>query len=178
MNKNITRAKKIKILLMDVDGVLTDGKLYHCFDGRDRFIELKGVDTQDGIALAWAVKAGIETGIISGRRSRGIGARAKILSMKHIVQGTVEKIPAFERILKKTGLTADQTAFIGDDLTDAPVMLRAGWAVAPANARPEVKRIADTVTKARGGSGAVREALESLLRAQSHWNPILKRYGL
>jgi 3-deoxy-D-manno-octulosonate 8-phosphate phosphatase (KDO 8-P phosphatase) len=163
---------------MDVDGVLTDGKLYHCFDSRDRFIELKGVDTQDGIGLAWLSQAGVETGIISGRRSRGLAERAKILNMRHVVQGTLEKVPAFERILKKRGLKAEEAAFIGDDLTDAPVMRRAGWAVAPANARPEVKRISHTVTKARGGSGAVREAAETLLKAKGLWKKILKGYEL
>jgi len=158
--------------------VLTDGKLYHFFDAKDRFVEVKGVDTQDGIALAWLSQVGIETGIISGRKSRGLAQRAKILNMKHVVQGTVEKVPAFEKILKKLGLKPEEVAFMGDDLTDAPVMRLAGWSIAPANARPEIKRLADTVTKAKGGSGAMREAAEILLRARGDWKTILSRFGL
>ncbi|PCI31388.1 MAG: 3-deoxy-D-manno-octulosonate 8-phosphate phosphatase, partial [Elusimicrobia bacterium] len=104
--------------MTDVDGVLTDGKLYHFFDARDRFVEVKGVDTQDGIALAWLAQSGIETGIISGRKSRGLAQRAKILNMNHVVQGTLEKVPAFHKILKKLKLKPQQAAFFGDDLTD------------------------------------------------------------
>lgn len=162
--------------MTDVDGVLTDGRLYHCVDTRGQLVELKGVDTQDGIALAWLAQAGISTGVISGRISKGFSERARVLHMKHIIQGTVEKVPALEKILRKEKIQPEEAAFIGDDLTDIPVMRRVGWAVAPANARPEVKRAADTVTRARGGQGAVREAVEKLLKAQGRWAKILKHY--
>jgi 3-deoxy-D-manno-octulosonate 8-phosphate phosphatase (KDO 8-P phosphatase) len=168
--------KKIRLLLTDVDGVLTDGKLYHLVDKNDELVELKGVDTQDGVGLYLLVEAGIRTGVISGRVSDGLAARARMLKMTYIVQGTIHKIPAFEKILTQAQVKAEETVFVGDDLPDIPVMRRAGWSVAPANARPEVKRVADFVTRAKGGSGALREIAEKLLKAQGQWKKALARY--
>jgi len=162
---------------MDVDGVLTDGRLYHCVDRGGRLVELKGMDSQDGISLVWLAEAGIRTGIISGRVCEGIGARAKMLRMSHIVQGRLDKLPAFEDILRKARLRPEEAAFIGDDLTDVPVLRAAGWGVAVANARPEAKAAADHVTRSPGGRGAVREVAELLLKAHGLWSGILRRYG-
>ncbi|MFH1723108.1 MAG: HAD family hydrolase [Elusimicrobiota bacterium] len=163
-------------MLMDVDGVLTDGRLFHFVDTKGRLVELKGVDTQDGIALTWLARNGIRTGVISGRRSAGFAARARALRMSYVVQGADEKLAPFERILKEARLRPDEAAFIGDDLPDIPVMRRAGWAIAVANARPEVKRAAHTVTKRRGGGGAVREAVELLLKSRGLWEGLVESY--
>jgi 3-deoxy-D-manno-octulosonate 8-phosphate phosphatase (KDO 8-P phosphatase) len=161
---------------MDVDGVLTDGKLY-LFPGPDGAIaETKGFDSQDGIALHWLVWKGIQTGVISGRVSAAVEERARQCHFSYLYQGHIEKIPIIEEIIGRSGLSADQIAFIGDDLTDIVVMRRVGMAIAPSNARPEVKRVAHLLTEAPGGSGAVREAAEFILQAQGHWVEILQKY--
>lgn len=145
-------------------------------DRRGALVELKGVDTQDGLGLAWLAEAGVRTGVISGRVSAGFAARARLLKMRHVVQGTLKKLEAFDRILRREGLTPAQAAFVGDDLPDLPPMRRAGLAVAVANARPEVRRAAHYVTRARGGQGALRELAEMILRAQGRWPAILRKY--
>jgi 3-deoxy-D-manno-octulosonate 8-phosphate phosphatase (KDO 8-P phosphatase) len=161
---------------MDVDGVMTDGRLFHFLDTRGRLVELKGVSSQDGIALVWLKANGIRTGVISGRVSEGFRARARMLGMDYVVQGTTVKAPAFESILRRARLAPEQAAYIGDDLTDVPPMRRAGLAVAVANARPEVKAAAHYVTRAAGGAGAVREVAERLLKAQGLWDAVKRRY--
>jgi len=161
---------------MDVDGVMTDGRLFHFLDTRGRFVELKGVTSQDGIALTWLAANGIRTGVISGRASEGFRARARMLGMAYVVQGTTVKAPAFEAILRRARVAAEEAAYIGDDLTDIPPMRRAGLAVAVANARPEVKAVAHYVTRAEGGRGAVREVAERLLKAQGLWAKIKRGY--
>lgn len=171
------RLKALKLVLMDVDGVLTDGKLYHAVDAKGGLVELKGVDTQDGIGLAWLVRDGVKTGVISGRRSAGLEGRARQLKMTHIVQGTLEKTAAWRRILAAEGLRDSEAAFIGDDLPDLPLVKRAGFGVAVANARPEVKKAARYVTKARGGAGAVREVAEMILKAKGSWPRLLSEFG-
>ena len=176
-NKQIrARARKIRLLLTDVDGVLTDGRLYYFVDGRGSLREVKGVDTQDGIALVWLHQAGIDTGAISGRVSAGFRARARMLRMKYIVEGVTDKVPPFEKILRRAKLKAEQVAYMGDDLPDIPLLRRVGWAIAPANARPEVRKCVHTVTRAKGGRGAMREAVELILRSKGLWGKILKRY--
>ena len=142
-----------------------------------KLVELKGVDTQDGIALAWLTKAGIDTGVISGRTSDGFRERAKMLKMKYIIQGALDKIPPFERILRQSRLRPDQIAYVGDDLPDLPVLKRVGWAAAPANARPEVRSAVHFVSRAKGGSGAIREIAEILLKAQGLWKGIVDEYS-
>lgn len=162
---------------MDVDGVLSDGKLYHLVDEKGGLIELKGLDTQDGLGLVWLATHGIRTGVISGRRSDGLAARAKMLRMSYIVQGTVEKVPAWERILRQAGVSDKEAAFVGDDLPDLPLLKRAGLGVAVANARPELKKTARYITRAPGGSGALREVAELILKAQGRWKAISQGYG-
>jgi 3-deoxy-D-manno-octulosonate 8-phosphate phosphatase (KDO 8-P phosphatase) len=172
------RAAKIKLLLMDVDGVMTDGRLY-CVPGLEgEMVETKGFNAQDGISLQWANWLGIETGAISGRDSPALVTRARQCRMKYVYQGHLEKIPIYEKILAEAGATDEQVGYIGDDLTDAPIIMRVGFSAAPANARPEVKRMVHLVTAAPGGDGAIREVVEVLLRAQGKWEQILRKYGV
>ena len=169
-------ASKTRLLLMDVDGVLTDGKVYNVPDPQGRMAETKGFDTQDGIALQWLSWKKIQTGVISGRVSPATEERARQCSMTYVYQGHIEKIPILEEILAKAKLDPAAVAYIGDDLTDVVIMRRVGLAIAPANARAEVKAAAHYVTQARGGAGAVREAVELILKAQNLWIDILKHY--
>ena len=171
-------AAKVKLLLMDVDGVLTDGTLWNVPDPAGKMVETKGFDSQDGIALQWLSWKGIKTGLISGRVSPATAERAAQCKFKYVYQGHVEKIPILEEILKDAGVDKSEVGYIGDDLTDIVVMHRVGFAVATANARPEVKREAHYVTTAVGGSGAVRETIELMMRAQGYWDEILRKYEL
>jgi len=161
---------------MDVDGVLTDGKLYNVPAPDGSMAETKGFDSQDGIALQWLARLGIATGLISGRNSPATVERAKQCKFKYIYQGHTEKIPILQEILADAAIAPTEVAYIGDDFTDVVVMRRVGLAVAPANARPEVKRVAHYVTAAQGGQGAVREVIELVLKAQGRWSEILKHY--
>jgi 3-deoxy-D-manno-octulosonate 8-phosphate phosphatase (KDO 8-P phosphatase) len=170
------RASKIKLLLMDVDGVLTNGKLYHLPDENGNMVETKGFDSQDGIALQWMQWKGLQTGVISGRESPATAERARQVKMNYVYQGHIEKIPIFEKILAEANLLPQEVAYMGDDLTDLVVMRRVGFAVAVANARPEVKREAHYITEAAGGDGAVREAIELILDARGFWGEILEKY--
>ena len=171
-------ASRIKLLLMDVDGVLTDGRLYNVPGPDGQMVETKGFDSQDGIALQWLNWKGIKAGIISGRVSPATAERAKQTKITYVYQGHTEKIPIFEEILRDTKLEPSQVAYIGDDLTDAIVMRRVGLPVATANAREEVKRQACYVTSQPGGQGAVREVIELILKAQGLWVDVLKKYEI
>lgn len=177
MSVDITAlASKVKMLLMDVDGVLTDGRLYHFPDAAGNMVETKGFDSQDGIALQWMFKYGIPTGVISGRVSPATTERARQAKMVYVYQGHTEKIPILEEILADAKVAPDEVAYIGDDLTDVVIMHRVGLGIATANARVEVKKEAHYVTSAVGGSGAVREAIELILKAQGKWDEVLKWY--
>jgi len=169
-------ASGIKLLLMDVDGVLTDGRLYQVPDRDGKMIETKGFDSQDGIALRWLTWYDIQTGVISGRDSPATVERARQVGMTYVRQSHIEKIPIYEEILAEAKLAASQVAYIGDDLTDVVIMRRVALAFAPANARPEVKRAAHAVTHAEGGRGAVREVIELLLQSRSVWEELLRKY--
>lgn len=170
------RASKTKLLLMDVDGVLTNGKLYHLPDEEGNMIETKGFDSQDGIALQWMQWKGLQTGVISGRESLGTAERARQVKMNYVYQGHIEKVPILEKIMHDAGLVPEEVAYMGDDLTDLVVMHRVGFAIAVANARPEVKREAHYVTEASGGSGAVREVIELILESWGFLGEILEKY--
>src|SRR6202011_1842274 len=169
-------AAQIRLLLMDVDGVLTDGRLYGVPDATGNIVETKGFDSQDGIALQWLSWKGIRTGLISGRVSPATVERAKQTKFSYVYQGHIEKIPILDEILADSKLDKSQVAYIGDDLTDIVVMHRVGLAIATANARVEVKNEAHYVTQAAGGSGAVREVVELILKAQGLWDEILQKY--
>lgn len=169
-------ASRIKLLLMDVDGVMTDGKLLFMPGPDGKMCETKGFDSQDGIALRWLTWKGIRTGLISGRDSPATETRAKQVGFSYIYQGHIEKIPILEEILADAGVSLEEVAYVGDDLTDVVIMRRVGLAIATANARPELKRIAHLVTQNPGGQGAIREVVELILTAQGHWQEILQKY--
>jgi len=175
---NNARASKIKLLLMDVDGVLTNGKLYNVPDPEGKMVETKGFDSQDGIGLQWLSWKGIKTGVISGRQSPATVERARQCKMTYVYQGHIEKVPILEEILADAKIDGSEVAYIGDDFTDTVIMHRVGFAIATANARPEVKGEAHYVTQAVGGEGAVREVVELLLKAQGRWCEILKHYEI
>jgi 3-deoxy-D-manno-octulosonate 8-phosphate phosphatase (KDO 8-P phosphatase) len=169
---------KIKLLLMDVDGVLTNGRLYNVPDSSGRMVETKGFDSQDGIGLQWLSWHGIQTGVISGRLSPATEERARQCKMAYVYQGHIEKIPILEEILGKAKIDSSEVAYVGDDFTDIVIMHRVGLAIATENARDEVKREAHYVTQAPGGQGAVREVVELLLKAQGLWPKILQHYEI
>jgi 3-deoxy-D-manno-octulosonate 8-phosphate phosphatase (KDO 8-P phosphatase) len=169
-------AARIQLLLMDVDGVLTNGRLYNVPNPEGKMVETKGFDSQDGIGLQWLSWKGIKTGVISGRLSPATEERARQCKMAYVYQGHIEKIPILQEILADAKIDASQVAYIGDDFTDLVIMRRVGLAIATANARGEVKRAAHYVTQAPGGEGAVREVVELLLKAQGRWQEILDHY--
>jgi len=164
------------MVLMDVDGVLTDGTLWNVPGPDGTVFETKGFDSQDGIALQWLSWHGIKTGVISGRLSPATTERARQCKMAYVYQGHIEKIPILEEILADSKIDAQNVAYIGDDLTDIVIMRRVGLGIATANARPEVKRSATMTTEARGGFGAVREVCEMLLQAKGHWEALMRKY--
>ncbi len=172
------RARQVRLLLMDVDGVLTDGLLFYVPNGQGGVTETKGFDSQDGMALRWVQEAGIRVGWISGREAPGVAARAQILGIAFLYQNHLAKVGPYEEILKRSGVPEEQICYVGDDLTDAPILKRVGLGVAVANAVPEVKALSHYVTRARGGDGAAREVVELLLRAQRRWDAVLGKYGM
>jgi 3-deoxy-D-manno-octulosonate 8-phosphate phosphatase (KDO 8-P phosphatase) len=169
-------AAGIRVLLMDVDGVLTDGRLFFFPGPGGNMVESKAFDSQDGIALRWLTWYGVQTGVISGRDSPATLERAQQVGMKWVFQGHIEKIPLFEKIMAEAQVGHEQVAYVGDDLTDVVIMRRVGLSFATANARPEVKRSATAVTAASGGSGAIREVIDTLFKARGCWEEILKKY--
>lgn len=174
----LARASKIKVLLMDVDGVLTDGKLYYFPDSKNEMVEFKGFHSHDGLGLYLCHFAGILTGVISGRTSPATVERARILHMSYVYQGNLDKVAAWEEILNHANVSADQVAYIGDDLPDLPLLKRAGLAVAVGDARIEVKQAAHYTTEHNGGAGAVRDAAELILKASGLWDKAAGRYEL
>jgi 3-deoxy-D-manno-octulosonate 8-phosphate phosphatase (KDO 8-P phosphatase) len=171
------RAQKIRLVLTDIDGVWTDGKLWYVPGQGSEMVEVKAFNTQDGMAFRWAHAAGLKTGLISGRESPGVTHRARMLGVTYIYQNYLEKIPPYEEILKDAGLGDAEVAYLGDDLPDLPLMRRVGLGVAVANARPQVKAGAEYITAAPGGDGAIREVLELIMEAQGTWPGILEKYG-
>jgi len=193
------RAKKIKLLLFDVDGVLTDGKLFifpapagaqqsiqdqaakhggQCGFGlhSQTLIEAKGFHAHDGTGISLARLAGIKTGLITKRISETVALRARDLKLEHVHQGIQDKLTVFQGILKQENLVADEAAFVGDDVIVVPVMRNCGLAIAVANARAEVKQEADYVTPHAGGDGALRDAVEYILKAQGKWKQVVSEY--
>ncbi len=167
MKNNIAgRAKKIKILLMDVDGVLTDGKMYYLPGHDGKMVEFKAFHSLDGIGLRLLNQFGVRTGIITGHESPGTEGRAGALGLSYVYQGFLSKLGPLKEILRDAGLSEENAAYIGDDWTDIPVLKRAGLAFAPSNALPEVKRVAHFITKKAGGEGAVREVCDFILKSQ------------
>jgi len=178
MNEIIYKASQIKLLLMDVDGVLTNGILSYVPAPDGSMAEFKGFNSHDGLGLMLLHQFGIQTGLISARTSPAVVERATSMGMKFIYQGHLDKKASYEEIIAKAGVTEAQTAFIGDDFIDFPQMRRSGLGIAVANARPEIKSAADYVTATAGGHGAIREVAELILKAKGHWASILAQYGL
>ena len=172
MSDVAARAAQIELLLLDVDGVLTDGSIVYTDAGE----ELKRFHVRDGSGLKLWHLAGKRSAIVSGRKSAAVDRRAAELGVVPVLQGQSEKLPAFGVVLTETGLRAEQVCAVGDDLPDLPVMRRAGLSVAVADACPEVRKAADYVTKAPGGRGAVREAVEWLLKLRGAWADLAGRY--
>jgi 3-deoxy-D-manno-octulosonate 8-phosphate phosphatase (KDO 8-P phosphatase) len=166
------RAGRIKLLLMDCDGVLTDGRIWILENGEDQ----KAFHTRDGLGVDLLHRAGLMSGIISGRKSSALERRAQSLGVSFLWQGRDDKRQAFADTLAQAQVTSDEVAFIGDDLTDLPLMIQSGLSVAVADAAAEVKARAHYVTKANGGYGAVREVVELILKAQGRWDELVKSY--
>lgn len=166
------RAARIRLLLLDVDGVLTDGSIVYADDGT----ELKRFHVRDGSGLKFWRLAGNRAALISGRTSAAVARRAAELGIDPVIQGQSEKGPAFAELLARTAVAADEVCAIGDDLPDLPVLLGCGLAVAVADACPEVAAAAHHVTVVPGGRGAVRDAVEWLLRLQGRWAGLVDKY--
>jgi 3-deoxy-D-manno-octulosonate 8-phosphate phosphatase (KDO 8-P phosphatase) len=165
----LARAKKIRVLLMDVDGVLTDGHVWLLSRRDGTASELKGFSAHDGAGLKLARAAGLRTGVITGRESSAVTQRSRECEIEFVFQGRATKLGAYEEILRATGASESEVAYVGDDLPDIPVLERVGLAIAVANAAPEVKRAAHYVTARTGGEGAVREVIELIVKAQGKW---------
>jgi 3-deoxy-D-manno-octulosonate 8-phosphate phosphatase (KDO 8-P phosphatase) len=166
------RASHIKLLLMDCDGVLTDGRLWLTGDSDEQ----KSFNTHDGLGLSLLHRAGLRSGIITGRNSKAVSRRAQELGVEFVHQGNPDKIAAFEQILKQADVSESEVAFVGDDLPDIPLMNRAELSVAVADAVAETRSVAHYVTRARGGRGAVREVIELILKSQGRWHDLVDDY--
>ena len=171
-SKIIEKAKKIKLLLLDVDGVMTDGRIFLDSHGN----EIKSFHTLDGQGIKLLQKAGIIVAIVSGRLSNVVSFRAKELNISEVYQGVSKKKEIYDHLLQKFHLKNDEVAFIGDDLMDLPVLRRAGLSITVADASEEVKNAVDLITERGGGKGAVREVADLLLRAQGKWAELTKFY--
>jgi 3-deoxy-D-manno-octulosonate 8-phosphate phosphatase (KDO 8-P phosphatase) len=182
------RARRIKLLLFDVDGVLTDGKLYFLPERSGTSnstdpqrtaqsqIEFKGFHAHDGASISLARLGGLKTGLITKRNSDTVALRARDLKLEYIYQGVDDKRGCFEKIVKQAGLKPEEAAFVGDDVIDLPAMRAGGFAIAVQNARAEVKSEAHYVTPHAGGEGAVRDAVEFVLKAQGKWKRVVEEY--
>jgi len=166
------KIKPIKLLILDVDGVLTDGKIIY----NDRGEEIKAFHVRDGHGLKLLMRAGIGIALITGRKSKVVLHRARDLGIKNVYQRVTNKIEVYEKILKGKNLKDENVGFVGDDLVDIPVLKRVGFSAAVGDAIPEVREVADYVASKKGGEGAVREICELLLKVQNKWEEITERY--
>ncbi len=164
--------KRIKLLLCDVDGVLTDGAIFITGEG-----EFKRFHVHDGLGQRMAARAGLKVGWVSARPSAITTRRGEELKTDFIVQTRDGKVPAVERILAETGLSWSDTCFVGDDVVDLGVLRRVGLAISPADARPEAKAAAHFLTQAKGGNGCVREVVEMILKAQGKWATVMAEHA-
>ena len=169
------RAAQIKVLLMDVDGTMTDGSVILLSQPDGSALEIKKFDAHDGQGLTLAQTAGLRTGCITGRESSALLRRAREMKMEFIYMKQPVKMPAYEEILEKAGVSDSVVAFIGDDLPDIPLLRRAGLAIAVGDAVPEVKDVAHYTTKALAGHGAIREAVELILKSKGIWKEMIDK---
>jgi len=172
MKDVLEKAARIRLVLFDVDGVLTDGSLYLGDDGQ----EYKAFHSRDGHGMAMLKEAGVDIGIITGRTSQVVVHRMASLGIEHVYQGQRDKLPAFEALLAKLGISADEVAFVGDDVVDLPILTRVGLAIAVADAHPLVVRHAHWRTPNPGGRGAARDVCELILEARDQLDALLRRY--
>jgi 3-deoxy-D-manno-octulosonate 8-phosphate phosphatase (KDO 8-P phosphatase) len=168
----VARARRVRLLVMDVDGVLTDGRMGLAAHGE----EFKFFHSRDGVAVALARSAGLKTAMVTGEHSAIAKARGDKLGVDAVVLGARRKGETLEALCTQFDVTRDAAAFIGDDLLDIPAMQLAGLAIAPADAAREVRVLAHLVTRARGGRGAVREAVERILSAQGRWRAVVDAF--
>lgn len=166
------RLRKIRLLLLDVDGVMTDGRIIYGTGG----FEAKAFDVKDGHGLKLVQRAGIEVGIITGRSSEVVMRRAEELNVVHLYQGAKDKLVPYGEILSRTGLRDEQVAYVGDDLVDLPILNRVGFSATVADAVDELKNQVDYVTRRPGGRGAVREVCDLILRSGEGWEKVTSRY--
>ncbi len=166
------KAKKLKLLILDVDGVLTDGRLF--FDNQGN--EYKSFHARDGHGIKLLRQTGVEVAVISGRKSSSVALRMKNLGIEHVYQGHENKIAAFNEVIEKLGITPEQAAHVGDDLLDLPIMIRVGLAIAVNDANFAVKQRADWCTTLPGGLGAVREVCDFIMQAQGSFDEVLNTY--
>ena len=166
------RIQNVRLAIFDVDGVLTDGGLFRTDDGQ----EIKRFHSRDGLGLRLLQNSGVQLAIITGRTSHVVEHRAKELGITHLYQGCKQKVPAFLEICKQLSVTPEQTAYMGDDLIDLPVMIRCGLALTVAEAHPEVVKRAHWVSQYKGGNGAAREACELIMKQQGSWQEVLEGY--
>jgi len=164
--------KKIKLLLLDVDGVLTDGRILYGSQG----LEMKGFDVKDGHGLKLVQRAGIAVGIITGRESDIVSRRAEELGVAYLYQGAKDKLIPYVEVLETAGLKDDEVAYVGDDLVDLPILQRVGFSATVSDALEEVKARVDYVASRPGGRGAVREICDYLLRSSGRWDAVTARY--
>ncbi|MDR1611551.1 MAG: HAD hydrolase family protein [Planctomycetota bacterium] len=168
----LKKVAPIRFLVLDVDGVMTDGKIGYTSAGD----ECKSFDAKDGVGIKYWIRAGHRAGIITGRSSPAVARRAEELGVGFVAQNAREKLPVFEKMLADAGVSAGETAVMGDDLADIPLIRRAGVGIAVADAVAETKDAALWTTEKTGGNGAVREVIEAILKAQDRWTVILSRY--
>ncbi len=163
---------KIKLLLLDVDGVMTNGQII--YDGQNT--EMKAFDVKDGHGIKLLQRTGIKIGIITGRSSAVVSRRAKELGIEILYQGALKKLDPYLEILKQEGLTDEQVAYVGDDVIDLPILRRVGFSVTVADAVPDMAPLVDYVTVRPGGRGAVREVCDMLIKASGQWDELTRRY--
>jgi len=173
-NALLLKIRAVRLLMLDVDGVLTDGRIIM----NDQGCESKHFDVRDGHGVKLLNRYGVGVALITGRRSSVVEHRAKDLGIEEVYQGVWNKVEVFEKILLKLNLYPEQTAFVGDDIVDIPVMRRVGFAVAVFDADEDTKRIAHYVTEKCGGRGAVREVCDLILKVQDHWQDVAKTYRM
>jgi 3-deoxy-D-manno-octulosonate 8-phosphate phosphatase (KDO 8-P phosphatase) len=166
------RAGRIRLVLIDADGVLTDGRIHVGAGGEDG----RAFHARDGLGVRLGQQAGLSFGIISGRRSAAVAGRADELDITELHQGISDKLACLEQLLERLAIPGDAACFIGDDLVDLPVMRRCGLSAAPSDAAREAREAADYVTESAGGRGAVREVVDLLLRASGKWQEVTKRF--
>jgi len=172
MRDILEKAARIRLVVFDVDGVLTDGSLFLGDDGQ----EYKAFHSRDGLGMKMLHRSGVEIGIITARESEVVRHRMRSLDITHVYQGRLEKCPAFEELVTKLGLASDQAAYVGDDVVDLPVMRRAGLAITVADAHPLVKQHAHWQTPHPGGHGAARDVCELIMQAQGTLDAQLQRF--